>query len=108
MARFLVRRFAQALLVVFCVAVVIFFLMRLIPGDPARLIAPRASDEALAQLRLQLGLNEPLPVQFVRFVSRAVHGDFGDSYYEHASALSLIVGRLPKTLLLTGLAMGIP
>lgn len=107
MVAFLVRRVAQALFVVLCVAVVIFFIMRLIPGDPARLMAPRASAEALAQLREQLGLNDPLLVQFGRFLGNAVRGDFGDSYYEHSSALSLIVARLPKTFLLTGLAMGI-
>ncbi len=106
MAVFLVRRVMQAAFVVLCVAIVIFFLMRLIPGDPARLMAPRASEEALAAIRAQLGLNEALPVQFVRFLSNAVRGDFGNSYYEQSSALSLILERLPKTLLLTGLAMG--
>ena len=107
MALFLIRRLAQAVFVVLCVAIVIFFIMRLIPGDPARLIAPRASEEALAQLRQSLGLNEPLTVQFTRFLGRAARGDFGDSYYEHVSAMSLILGRLPATFLLTGLAMAI-
>jgi peptide/nickel transport system permease protein len=105
-AVFLIRRVAQAAFVVLCVAIVIFFLMRLIPGDPARLMAPRASEEALQAIRVELGLNEALPVQFFRFLGNAVRGDFGNSYYEQASALSLILERLPKTLLLTGLAMG--
>jgi ABC-type dipeptide/oligopeptide/nickel transport system permease component len=105
-AVFLVRRITQAAFVVLCVAIVIFFIMRLIPGDPARLMAPRASEEALAAIRVQLGLNEALPVQFIRFLGNAVRGDFGNSYYEQSSALSLILERLPKTLLLTGLAMG--
>lgn len=107
MAVFFVRRLAQAIFVVLCVAVVIFFLMRLIPGDPARLMAPRASEEALAEIRTQLGLNEALPVQFVRFLGSVVRGDLGNSYYEQSPALSLILQRLPKTLLLTGLSMGI-
>lgn len=107
MAKFLAGRIAQAIFVVLCVAVVIFFIMRLIPGDPARLMAPRASEEALAALRAELGLNDPLFVQFGTFLGNVLRGDFGQSYYEHKSALGLIFERLPKTFLLTGLAMGI-
>ncbi len=107
MARFLLRRLGQAVVVVVIVSAVIFFIMRLVPGDPARLMAPRASPEALAALRAQLGLNKPVPVQFLLFVVNALHGDLGSSYYQQASVLSLIGQRLPLTLLLTALAMAI-
>lgn len=105
MVRFLIRRIIQALLVVIAVSAIIFFVMRLVPGDPARLIAPRASAQALAALHVQLGLNKPLPVQFVLFVANALHGDLGNSYYQQASVLTLIAQRLPLTLLLTSVAM---
>lgn len=107
MSLFLLRRILQAAFVVFCVAVVIFFIMRLIPGDPARLMAPRASEEALAEVRRTLGLNDSLFTQFYRFVGNALRGDFGNSYYQNESALSLILARLPRTFLLTGAAIAI-
>jgi ABC-type dipeptide/oligopeptide/nickel transport system permease component len=102
---FLVRRIAQAILVVIGVAAVIFFVMRLVPGDPARLISPRASEAALAAIRVKLGLDKPLIVQFLFFVSSALHGDLGNSYYEQTPTISLIFERLPLTLLLTGMAI---
>jgi peptide/nickel transport system permease protein len=105
MLQFLARRLGQALIVVVAVSAVIFFVMRLVPGDPARLMAPRASDEALAALHHQLGLDQPKVVQFGLFVAKAVQGDLGTSYYEQASAVSLIMQRLPLTLLLAALAM---
>jgi len=100
-----VGRLAQALLVVVAVTAVIFFVMRLVPGDPARLIAPRASAETIALLHVQLGLDKPLPIQFVLFLSNAAHGDLGQSYYQQLPALALIEQRLPYTILLAGLAM---
>jgi ABC-type dipeptide/oligopeptide/nickel transport system permease component len=101
------RRIAQAILVVVGVAAVIFFVMRLVPGDPARLISPRASEQALAAIRIKLGLDKPLIVQFLFFLLSALHGDLGTSYYEQQSAVSLIFERLPLTLLLTGMAMAL-
>lgn len=104
---FLAKRLLQAVVVIVAVSAVIFFVMRLVPGDPARLMAPRASAQALAALRAQLGLNQPLPVQFAAFLSAAIHGDLGTSYYQQQPTLQLILQRLPLTLLLTALAMAI-
>jgi peptide/nickel transport system permease protein len=101
----LTRRLSQALIVVVAVSAVIFFVMRLLPGDPARLMAPRASPEALAALHEQLGLDKPQFIQFMVFLSNAIRGDLGESYYEQTPALGLILERLPLTMLLAGLAM---
>jgi peptide/nickel transport system permease protein len=60
-----------------------------------------------ARLREAMGFNDPLPVQFVRFVGKAVRGDFGHSFYHRAPALHLVLERMPTTLFLTLLAMGI-
>jgi ABC-type dipeptide/oligopeptide/nickel transport system permease component len=105
MLQFLTRRLSQALIVVVAVSAVIFFVMRLLPGDPARLMAPRASPEALAALHEQLGLDKPQFIQFMVFLSNAIRGDLGESYYEQTPALGLILERLPLTMLLAGLAM---
>lgn len=105
MISFLARRLGQALVVVIAVGAVIFFVMRLLPGDPARLMSPRASPEALEALHIQLGLDKPKIVQFLTFAREAFQGNLGESYYEQAPALRLIFRALPLTILLAGMAM---
>jgi len=102
---FLARRLGQALVVVIAVGAVIFFVMRLLPGDPARLMSPRASPEALEALHIQLGLDKPKIVQFLTFAREAFQGNLGESYYEQAPALRLIFRALPLTILLAGMSM---
>lgn len=105
MISFLARRLGQALVVVIAVGAVIFFVMRLLPGDPARLMSPRASPEALEALHIQLGLDKPKIVQFLTFAREAFQGNLGESYYEQAPALRLIFRALPLTILLAGMSM---
>jgi peptide/nickel transport system permease protein len=75
-------------------------------GDPARLmLPPEAPVEQYLALRAQLGLDDPLHEQFLRSASKWIRGDFGDSLWQRAPALSLAVERIPNTLYLTGVAM---
>ena len=84
----------------------ITFLMLHLTGDPAVVIlGPDATHEAIAQLREELGLNDPLAVQYVRFLGGAVRGDFGDSTRFRQPALELFVERLPATLELASLSL---
>jgi peptide/nickel transport system permease protein len=107
MARFVIRRLLQAVLTIFGVLTATFFLVRL-SGDPTSLLLPvEASAEDVVRLRGELGLDEPLPVQFVTFVGNAVQGDFGDSLRHRSSALGLVVERLPATLALAASAFGV-
>lgn len=106
-AGFVAKRILQGIVVVFGVAVAVFFIVRVIPGDPARLMAPTATTQALDQLRHQLGLDKSLPVQFGIFIGHVVHGDFGRSYYYSGTSLHLIAEALPYTLALTGFAIGL-
>lgn len=76
-------------------------------GDPVALMMAEAPEADRARLREAMGFNDPLPVQFVRFVGKAVRGDFGHSFYHRAPALHLVLERMPTTLFLTLLAMGI-
>lgn len=105
MLSFLARRLGQAVIVVIAVGAVIFLIMRLLPGDPARLMSPRASPEALAALHVQLGLDKPKIIQFLSFAGQALHGNLGQSYYEQAPALKLIFRALPLTILLASMSM---
>ena len=101
----IIRRLLQGLLVVFGVTVVIFMVIRLIPGDPTRLMAPNASEEKLESLRDQFGFNDSLPVQFGKFLRNASHGDFGWSLFEKQQVTVLIARTAPKTALLAGGAL---
>ena len=101
----IIRRLLQGLLVVFGVTLVIFMVIRLIPGDPTRLMAPNASEEKLEGLREQFGFTDSLPVQFGKFLRNASRGDFGWSLFEKARVTTLIARAAPKTALLAGGAL---
>jgi len=93
--RWLVRRVAGMLLVVLGVIVLVFFMLRLIPGDPAvTVLGIRATPAAIAVLHEEWGLDEPLPAQFGRFLARTVQGDLGDSLVYHEPVATTIGGRL--------------
>jgi peptide/nickel transport system permease protein len=99
MATFLIRRFAEAIPVVLVATVIIFLGMRLIPGDPALVLAGQdASPETLAAIRQANGLDRPLPVQYVIWLSNAVHADFGVSFFTRAPVAQLIAQRAPATV----------
>ena len=101
MGRFLLKRIGQALFILWGVTVVTFILSYLIPADPVRMIAGRsASADTVASIRQQLGLDQPLPVQYARYLSRLVQGDLGRSYVQKTNVSELIASRLPATLLL--------
>src|SRR5438105_6458120 len=107
MLAYVVRRLGQSVLVLLGVSVIVFALLHL-TGDPTRLLLPlEAREEDVRQLRALLGLDDPLWVQYVRFVSRAVRGDFGVSFKHQVPALSLIFQTLPATLQLTAAGLGL-
>jgi ABC-type dipeptide/oligopeptide/nickel transport system permease component len=98
-------RLATAVLVILGVSVVSFFLTFL-TGDPAEIMLPPGATAAqIEKFRAEWGFADPLPVQYWRFLKRAVHGDFGVSLRHGQSSLPLIVARLPATLQLTVTAM---
>ncbi len=98
MARTLIRRLAFGVIAVLGVAVLAFLLEFVIPGDPARAIAPRAQSAAvLANIRAQLHLNRPLAVQFVDYFAALFRGNLGTSYVQRQSVASLIGPRLAAT-----------
>jgi peptide/nickel transport system permease protein len=109
MSSFLLRRVMQSVLTVFGVITAAFFLVRL-AGDPTSLLLPpEASAADAALLRQSLGLDQPLPIQYLRFLENAVQGDFGRSIREAVPAMQLVLERLPATLelALTSFVLGI-
>lgn len=109
MAAFFLRRVLQSVLTIFGVLTATFFLVRL-AGDPAALLLPvEATDRDIAEFRRALGLDQPLPVQYLKFLLNAIEGDFGVSLRQRTSALGLVIERLPATLelALTAFVLGI-
>ena len=99
MLGFLLRRVAAVVPVLAVVAVVVFLILRLTPGDPAAVIAGNnATAEDVAQIRERLGLTRPLPVQFGIWLGSAVRGDLGYSFYQNKSVTELIAQRIEPTL----------
>jgi peptide/nickel transport system permease protein len=102
---YVVRRILAVIPVMLVVATVAFVLIHLAPGDPASVIAgPYASSDDVAKLRHQLGLDESLPVQLVRWYGRLLRGDLGDSIFLRRPVTEAIADRLEPTLLLTAWA----
>lgn len=109
-----VRRLLQAIPVLLGVAVVTFVLMNVVPGDPVvEMLGKRADPAVVQKVREQLGLNDPLHVQFFRFLVNAVRGDLGDSYRFQRPVTRLIMDAFPVTVrvafsaMLVGLSMGL-
>src|SRR5258706_14538952 len=104
---YLLRRFLQSLLVLFGVFFVLFGILFL-PGAPALLLLPPdASIEDIAKFRQQMGFNDPFFVQYGRFLSGALRGNFGQSVRHGEPAFDLVMERMPATFELSGAALGL-
>jgi peptide/nickel transport system permease protein len=102
MFAFLARRLAATIPVLVVVAVLVFLMLRLTPGDPAAVLAgDAASPDQIAQIREGLGLDKSIPEQFVIWAGRMLHGDLGRSYYYKTEVTTLVAQRLEPTLSLT-------
>lgn len=102
MALYVARRSLGLLWVLLGITVVTFVAVQLIPGDPARVLTgPEATPEMLEKVRRDLGLDEPGPVQFVRYAGRVVRGDLGVSIVSRRAVLLDLIDRYPATIELT-------
>jgi peptide/nickel transport system permease protein len=100
------KRLIQALPTVFGIVVITFLLTRALPGDPAAFFAgPAATPESIAQIRVQLGLDQPLPVQFGRYLEELARGELGQSMTTGQPVAQELVRRLPASLELTLFAL---
>ena len=101
MFAFLTKRLGQSILILFGVTVITFSLSFLMPADPVTMIAGRSATPAtMASIRKELGLDRPIPVQYLKYLGRLVRGDMGRSYKQKTRVRELILSRLPATLLL--------
>lgn len=106
MFRYFVMRLLGLVPTMFLVTVCVFFFVHLLPGDPAQLAAgPEADEETVRMVRERLGLDRPLPEQFVLFVKKTVTGDFGISIRSQRPVIDEVADRFGPTMLLTVAAM---
>ena len=106
MVKYIARKMFAVLTVLFVVSFVTFFIIHLTPGDPARvMLGADASEEAVENLREQMGLNRPLPVQYVDWLGNVLRGNLGDSIFMKGSMTSIIGLRMKPTVELTVFAL---
>ena len=106
MVKYTARKMFAVLTVLFVVSFVTFFIIHLTPGDPARvMLGADASEEAVENLREQMGLNRPLPVQYVEWLGNVLRGKLGDSIFMKGSMTSIIGLRMKPTVELTVFAL---
>src|SRR2546430_14445642 len=105
---YFVRRILRALSTLLGTAFIIFMLVRVVPADPAVSIAgPKADPETLAAIRKDLGLDDPVVVQYVRYVGHLARGDLGRSYMNGRRVADVIAERVPATALLAGTSLAL-
>jgi peptide/nickel transport system permease protein len=106
MLAFILRRLLATVPVLLIVAVLVFLMLRLTPGDPAAILAgDAASSEQIAEIRASLGLDRPLPVQFAIWIGNLARGELGQSYFYKMQVTQLIGQRLEPTMALAALTI---
>src|SRR4029450_12964143 len=99
MKTYILRRVAQSALTLVGMSVLVFVILRVLPGDPAKMLLPEGAPQpAVEDLNRQLGLKEPLHVQYGIFLRSVFRGDFGQSFQYRAPALLVVRERLPAPL----------
>lgn len=107
MVNYLIRRLFTSILVLFGVSILVFSIIHLVPGDAVSAILGRqkVNAQTVAQLRQQLGLNDPIPVQYGRYLNKALHGDLGESIRNYVPVSTAIAEQLPSTIALASAAL---
>ena len=114
MAKFIAQRLVETIPVVILASLLVFAILHLIPGDPvdamlgsaaAGIGTPEQRAQIEAQINAELGLSDPLPIQYLHWAGNALRGDLGQSYIRHQPVAQLIAERLPSTLELAGAAL---
>jgi peptide/nickel transport system permease protein len=103
--RYLIRRLAQGAVVLFVVSAVVFAIVHAAPGGPALLNNPDVDPKMAKEMEKQLGLDDPIPVQYGRWLRNAARGNLGRSYQHSLGTAELLWARIPNTLLLSGTAL---
>ncbi len=111
MTTYIIRRILQAVIVLLIVTLIVFFVIRLLPGDPLIIYVAQTANlqamppEMIDELRVKYGLDKPIMMQYVNWIADMFHGDFGESIYYHEEVSQLMLERFPVTLYIGVLAL---
>jgi len=106
MLQYTIKRIGQGILLVIAVSIAVFMLLHLMPGDPVdSLVAESVSDVRKEEYRIEWGLDQPLPVQYLNWANRVLHGDLGSSLSTNMDILTTLKSRMPLSLKLCGMAL---
>lgn len=105
MAVYVIRRLIHSAIVLFIISIVTFGLIKAAPGGPGILLDPTLTPESREQMARGLGLDDPVPVQYVKWIGNAITGDFGRSIMQKRPVMEMIVERLPATAELAGIGL---
>ena len=115
LVKYSIKRLLMLIPVILGVTLILYFVMALAPGNPAQqILGANASDEQLAALEAEMGLDQPIIVQYLRYILRAVRLDFGTSWINGNDVLQTFMSKLPNTLMIAlaatlwAVALGIP
>lgn len=100
-----IKRLLQGFFVTVCVIFISFVILRMIPGDPAKVMAPNATEEQLQIIRDSMGLSEPILIQFKMYVANLIHGNMGESYFKGDTVINVMSQTLPLSVLLLLMAV---
>jgi peptide/nickel transport system permease protein len=107
MGRYILKRFWHGVIVIFGVTVIVFVVTRMV-GDPVKVMLPlEATLEQRAAFEKRLGLDRPIPIQFAEFMGDIARLEFGDSLWQHRPAMEIVFEKLPLTLALAFLGIGL-
>src|SRR5262245_42406720 len=104
MAQYLARRALHSLVTLFIITIITFALIQMTPGLPGILANTELSEEDRTSIRRTLGIDEPMPVQYAKWLSNLARGQLGHSFHDRRPVLDLVLSRLPNTFLLAGIA----
>jgi peptide/nickel transport system permease protein len=102
-----IKRILQGVFVTFCVIFISFVILRMIPGDPAKVMAPNATEEQLQIIRDSMGLSKPILVQFQMYAQNLLHGNMGDSYFKNDTVVNIIAQTVPLSAILLAVSTAI-
>ena len=101
MIRYIIKRAALAVGIIFSISLITFFILNVIPGDPvAAMLGEFADADKIAQVKAQMGLDTPLPVQYFNWLKDLLHGDMGTSYFQKKPVITLILQAFHYTVIM--------
>ena len=105
MGKYLLKRILQAIVVIFCISLITFFVLNIVPGNPVEIMLGEQADQAtIARVTHEMGLDQPIVTQYINWFTNMLHGDFGVSYFQNLPVIDILTSTFAVTAKLAGVA----